>query len=163
MATGFQSTAFQPSAFQGGAGSGGGGSGTGCGFQASAFQNSAFQNCGGAQPAVRSRAAGAPSGERKRRKKYVLGEREVSLTREELEDALEAMLQQSEPVTESVTPPKVAMKDRQIVAVSPNYPAIRDMLVAAKQIEAAQALRQIALRLADEQDEQDVEALLLWG
>ena len=71
---------------------------------------------------------------------------------------------EASPAPEEASPaPKVAPKDRAIVAAFPAYPDIRDMLVAAREIEAAQILRALAVRLAAEEDERDVEMLLLWG
>jgi len=98
-----------------------------------------------------------------KRKKYVLDGERVTLTRDELEARLEAMLEATPaPAEAQAEPPKVAPKDRAIVAAFPAYPDLRDMLVAAREIEAAQILRALAQRLADEQDERDVEALILW-
>ncbi len=132
-------------------------------FQKSAFQNSAFQvDQGSVRPYPGP--AGGVSGNAGKRKKYVFPDgRKVELTREQLEDALESMLVAPIDRGDDTPAPKVAGKDRQIVAAFPNYPDLRDMFLAAQQIEAAQALRAVAQRLADDQDESDVEALFLWG
>ena len=107
--------------------------------------------------------AGKARSTRARRKKYQIDGQTLALTRDELEDALEALL--TRPVAEDVPvqPARVKAKDAAIVAAFPAYPDIRDMLLAAQQIEAAQALRAVAQRLADDEDERDVEMLLLWG
>lgn len=113
-----------------------------------------------------SRGAGAPGiGGRRRpkRKKWILGDRQIIATREELEAEFEQMLEQPAPQVEVAAVPKVAAKDRQIVSMYPQYPDIRDMLIAAQQIEAAQILRAVAARMAAEEDERDVEVLLLYG
>lgn len=115
---------------------------------------------------ARSTGAGRPSRDvRRKRKKYQIEGQTVFLTRDELEDALEALLV-AQPAVErepEAPAPKVAAKDKAIVAAFPAYPDVRDMLMAAQQIEAAQALRALAKRLADDEDERDVEMLLLWG
>ena len=101
----------------------------------------------------------------RKRKKYIFDGQELSLNREELEEALESMLVKAEPAADgadSPAPTKVKPQDRAIVAAFPAYPDLRDLLLAARQIEAAQVLRQVAQRLADEQDERDVEELILW-
>lgn len=129
-------------------------------FQASAFQNSAFQ-----VDTVGVRPYPGPAGGvgRGKRKKYVFPDgSKRALTRDELEDALEVVLTAPVPERVTPTPPKVAAKDKAIVAAFPAYPDLRDMFVAAQEIEAAQMLRKVAQRLADEEDERDVE-MLLWG
>jgi hypothetical protein len=105
--------------------------------------------------------AGSPA--RGKRKKYLLDGERVTLTRDELEARLETMLEASPAPAEARPAPKVAAKDKAIVAAFPAYPDLRDMLLAAQEIEAAQALRAVAARLAAEEDERDVEMLLLWG
>lgn len=132
-------------------------------FQLSAFQNSAFQTSG-AVVASYPAPAGGVAGRGGKRKKYVFpdGSKRL-LSRDELEDALETVLVATPVERGDDTPaPRVAAKDRQIVAVFPSYPDLRDLFLAANQIEAAQALRRVAQRLADEEDERDVE-MLLWG
>ena len=128
-------------------------------FADSVFAGSVFAN-GGQVVAARPHAGGVG---RAKRKKWVIGEREVVGTREELESVLAQMLQKPEAPKTMPVPVKVAPKDKAIVQAFPNYTDLRDMLIAAQQIEAAQILRATAQRLADEQDEQDVEVLLLWG
>ena len=130
-------------------------------FADSVFAGSVFAT-GGQVVAVRRDAGSVGHGGRKR-KKWVIGEREVVGTREELEAVLAQMLQKPTAQLPAPTPVKVAPKDKAIVQAFPNYTDLRDMLIAAQQIEAAQILRATAQRLADEQDEQDVEVLLLWG
>ena len=113
--------------------------------------------------AVGGKGISGPAG--RKRKKYILDGQELSLNREELEEAVEAMLLQA-PVPSvaeiAEEKPRVKPQDRAIVQAFPAYPDLRDLLLAAQQIEAAQVLRQVALRLADEQDERDVEELILW-
>lgn len=106
----------------------------------------------------------APAGRssRQKRKKYVLEGQTLALTRDELEDALETLLTRPVEVEAPTLPAKVKAKDAAIVAAFPAYPDVRDMLLAAQQIEAAQALRAVAQRLADEEDEREVEMLLMW-
>lgn len=126
-------------------------------FQASAFQHSAFQ----VDLAVTRPVGGGGVGRGGKRKKWVLGERTITATREELEAELEVMLETA-PEVEAVER-KVAPKDRQIVAMFPAYPDLRDMFLAAREIEAAQVLRAVAARLAAEEDERDIEILTLYG
>lgn len=134
------------------------------GFQSNAFQHPGFQ--GGA--AVSARPYPAPAGrsksKRTKRKPYVLDGQRLMLSPEELDDALEAMLEREapEPVVAAPIAAPVKPKDRAIVAAVPSYPSVQAMLLAAHQIEAAQRLRAIAQRMADEEDERDVEALLLY-
>lgn len=123
----------------------------------------AWGSVSGVVPRPYPGAAGAPAKRgRQKRKKYVLDGQTLALTRDELEDALEALLTRPAEV-EQAQPAKVKAKDAAIVAAFPAYPEVRDMLLAAQQIEAAQALRAVAQRLADDEDERDVEMLLLWG
>lgn len=160
MATGFQYSAFQDDAFQNSSGAA-----SGCGFQQQGFQWSAFQNCADAPASTRPypAPAGGVAGRGGKRKKYVIDGQRVSLTREQLEDTLERLLTRPAAQKAPTLPAAVKPKDRAIVAAFPAYPDLRDMLLAAQQIEAAQALRAVAQRLADEEDERDVEVLLLWG
>lgn len=124
---------------------------------------------GGVAAAPYPGPAGGVSGRRGKPKKkpWIIGDRRIVATREEVERILAEMLQQQpaaapEPAPAAApAPSKVAPKDRAIVAAFPNYPDLRDMLIAAQQVEAAQALRAIAQRLADEEDERDVELLLM--
>lgn len=134
------------------------------GFQRLAFQSPGFQqettvshpHPGPAGGVVGGKGISGPAG-RKRRKRYIFDGEEVTLNREELEETLESMLAKAEPTAGKVKP-----QDRAIVQAFPQYPGLRDLLLAARQIEAAQVLRQVAQRLADEQDERDVEELILW-
>ncbi len=137
------------------------------GFDAAGFDFAGFDTgpvvTGGQYPGPAGgvgRGISGPAG--RKRKKYILDGQEISLNREELEEALETMLVKAEPASERILPAKVKPQDRGIVATFPAYPDLRDLLLAAREIEAAQVLRQVAARLADEQDERDVEELILW-
>ena len=130
-----------------------------------AFQSSAFQT-DAAVTAQYPAPAGGVGRAKARRKRYVFpdGTRH-DLSRGELESALEVMLRREPQEIEAPKPrkaPVVKKHDRAIVDAVPNYPTLRDLFMAQQQIEAAQILRQVAQRLSDEQDEEDVEMILLW-
>lgn len=102
---------------------------------------------------------------RGKRKKYVIEGKTLTLTKEELDDVLETMLREvPEKEPDAPKPTKREKpKDAAVIEAFPAYPDIRDLLLAAGQVEAAQRLLAVAKRLAEEQDEEDVEILLMYG
>lgn len=127
--------------------------------------------CDTATPTPRPYPGPAGRGKRQgKRKKWVIDGQQIIATPEEIEEYFEARLERErapereeaeEVEAAEVEAPKAPTRDRAIVSAFPTYPNLRDMLLAAKEIEAAQILRRVAKRLADEEDERDIEMLLL--
>lgn len=99
-----------------------------------------------------------------RRRRYIIDDNPIRLTNDELEAKLSAMLRDDQPTPKQIKRAvrEAKPEDRPLVAAVPNFAAINAQLLARAQYEAAERLRQIAQRMADDEDEREVE-MLLWG
>ncbi len=105
-----------------------------------------------------------PVGHGARRHGYNLRGTRVRLTQQELEEQLCRLLR-DEPEPKPKTVKRYISAEPQnteLIAAVPAFVPVRDMLLARQEYEAAEKLRQIAQRIADQEDERDVEMLLLW-
>lgn len=97
-----------------------------------------------------------------KRKKYIIDGKKRYLNERELNQVIEAMLTKPEPV-KAKAKPKIAKPvpelEAPLAAAIPAYPQVRELFV--DYSDALKALQQVAKHLADKQDEEDVEFLLL--
>jgi hypothetical protein len=99
-----------------------------------------------------------------RRRRYIIDDRPLRLTDDELEALLKRLLENEPPVSKRKIKRIVVEaldEDKALAAQKPQFVIIRDRLLAAKEYEAAQKVREIAQRIAEAEDEADIEMLLL--